>query len=104
MKRIKLLLIATCALTLAIPLAGCMHGDSGNAATHDVDQSIETQLEENQDCPDGKCPGNDGKCPESKDGNVDKLPEDGGKCPAKRLPPRLRHGHAVPLPHRHRGN
>ena len=83
---------------LAVPLAGCMHGDSGNAATPDVDQRIETQLEENEGCPDGKCP-------EDKDGKVEKLPENrngndkcpDGKCPAKR-PPR-----AVPLPHIHRG-
>lgn len=119
MKRIKLLLIATTALTLAMPLAGCMRGDSGNAATPDVDQRIETLSEENEGCPDGKCPRNDskdgecpdGKCPEKIGGNVDKLPEDGdncpdGKCPEKRLPPpHFRHGngHAVPLPSPHRG-
>ncbi len=93
---------------LAMPLAGCMHGDSGNAATPDVDQKIETQMDENGDCPDGKCPEKDGKdCP---DGNCDKLPEDrngkcpDGKCPAKPLPPRSKHGNGriapVPLPHR----
>ncbi len=93
------MLIATTALTLALPLAGCMHGDSGNATTPDVDQRIETQMEENEDCPDGKCP--DGKC----DGKVDKLPEDrngkcpDGNCPAKLLPPHNgRNGRIAPMP------
>lgn len=117
MKRIKLLLIATCALTLALPLAGCMHGDSGNA-NNGVEQKIETQMDENEDCPDGECPDDkdcpDGKCPrnDSKDcpdGNCDKLPEGrngrcpDGRCPAKLLPPVGRHGngHIPPVRRMH---
>ena len=97
-----------------MPIAGCMHGDSGNATTPDVDQRIETQMDENEGCPDSECPrrdSKDGNCPDDK-GNCDKLPEDGngecpdGKCPEKRLPPpHFKHGngHAVPLPRPHRG-
>ena len=88
---------------LAVSFAGCMHGDSGNAATPDVDQRIETQLEENEGCPDGECP-------EDKDGNVEKLPKyrnnNNDKCPDGKCPARqTRRAHrAVPLPHVHRGN
>lgn len=112
MKSIKLSLICTTTLLLAIPFAGCMGGgDSGNASNDGVEQRIETQLEENEVCPDGKCP--DIKRPDCNDGNCDKLPEnrDGngetcpdGKCPAKRMPhDQHRNGRPVPLPAPHRG-
>lgn len=119
MKRIKLLLIATTALTLALPLAGCMHGDSGNADNKGVEQRIETQMDENGNCPDGECPrsdSKDGKCPDKDDcpdGNCDKLPENrdnngcpDGKCPLRPLLPRGRHGvgRIAPLPRPHKGN
>lgn len=119
MKRIKLTLICTAALTLALSFAGCMHGDSGNTTKQNVEQKIETQLEENGNCPDGECPrsdSKDGECPDKDDcpdGNCDKLPEnrDGnngcpdGKCPLKPLLPRNRGiGRITPLPRPHRGN
>lgn len=104
MEKIKLSLICTAALMLAIPFAGCMGGgDSGNAAKQDVEPRIETQLEENEDCPDGKCPekhdGNVDKLPEDRDGNGGKCPD--GKCPARLLPPNGRHdnGRVSPIPH-----
>ena len=114
MKRIKFTLICTAALTLAMSFAGCMHADSGSTTKQNVEQNIETQLDENGDCPDGECPrsdSKDGKCP---DGNCDKLPENrngngncpDGRCPARLLPPRDRHGagRITPLPRPHRGN
>lgn len=93
MKRIKLSIICTAALMLAIPFAGCMHSDSGNATKDGMEQKIITQQDENDGCPDGQCPENkdgkndgcpDGKCP--RDG--DRCPD--GKCPPRRLPPPIR--------------
>lgn len=120
MKRIKLSLICTAALVLAMSLAGCGRGDSGSAEKQNVtpvnpieriedsvirDSHVGLRPPQNdkgariEDCPDGKCPGQgdecpDGKCPEQ----GDECPD--GKCPARLLPPRGRRsdGRIVPLP------
>ncbi|MDE6691505.1 MAG: hypothetical protein K2K04_05980 [Clostridia bacterium] len=86
-----------------------MHADSGSTTKKNVEQNIETQLDENGNCPDGKCPDKDNGCP---DGNCDKLPEDrdgkcpDGRCPVRLLPPLGRHGngHIPPIPRPHKGN
>ncbi len=70
---------------LAASFAGCMHGDSGNAARNGVEQHVETQMDENEGCPDGECPDNGDKCPD-------------GKCPVRPVQPRGRHGRVKPLP------
>lgn len=98
MKRIKFTLICTAALMLAMPLAGCMGGgDSGTAHDKNAEQQVEMQTDENEGCPDGKCPDsdcNDGKCPEKNDGG--ERPD--GKCPLRPLPPHDRHGRIKPIP------
>ncbi|MDE7162782.1 MAG: hypothetical protein K2O44_01720 [Clostridia bacterium] len=102
MKKIKLSIICTAAILLALPFAGCMHADSGNAdmqrATTLTQEVKEEQPAENE-CPDGDCDDNDDKCPDGK------CPEDDGecpdgKCPRKKLPHRRRgkHRKAVTLP------
>ena len=76
---------------LAMPLAGCMHAESGNAERQGVEQKIVTQTEDNGDCPDGKCPDKDDECPDGKCPKKDRSCPD-GKCPERRLPPIGRHG------------
>ncbi len=93
---------------LALPLSGCMRGDTGNAAKNGVEQRIETQIDENKDCGGDKCPDDgdcrDGKCPDGKCPNDGDCPD--GERPARRLPPQGRHGNGrvKPLPCPHIGN
>lgn len=97
MKKIKLSIICTAALLLALPFAGCMHADSGDTAKQEntqLTQEVKDEKTADDDCPDGDCDDNDGKCPEDNDDCPD------GKCPKRRLPPRRRgkHRKAVILP------
>ena len=114
MKKIKLSIICTAALLLALPFAGCMHADSGDTATQgttQLTQEVKDEKTVDDDCPDGDCDDNDDECPDGDcDDNDDdcpdgKCPKDGedcpdGKCPKRRLPPRRRgkHRKAVILP------
>ena len=91
MKRIKLSLICTAALILAMPLTGCMHAESGNAEKHGVEQKIVTQTEDNDECPDGKCPKIGDECPDGKCPKIGDVCPD-GRCPKRRLPPPVRRG------------
>lgn len=113
MKRIKFTLICTAALTLALSFTGCMHGDSGSTTKKNVEQQIETQLDDNGNCPDDKCP--EGECPENGGKNGEcpngNCPEKGnniGRRPVRLLPPHGRHGDGngriAPLPRPHKGN
>lgn len=102
MKKIKLSIICTAALLLALPFAGCMHADSGDTAKQEntqLTQEVKDEKTADDDCPDGDCDDNDDECPDGK------CPKDGedcpdGKCPKRRLPPRRRgkHRKAVILP------
>ena len=96
MKSIKLSIICTAALLMALPFSGCMHADSGNAEqkatelTYEVteEQPAENECPDKDDkCPDGKCPKNDDDCPD-------------GKCPKRRIPRgrKGKHRKAVILP------
>ncbi|MDE7076885.1 MAG: hypothetical protein K2O62_06150 [Clostridia bacterium] len=107
MKKIKLSIICTAALLLALPFAGCMHADSGDTATQgttQLTQEVKDEKTTEDECPDGDCDDDDGKCP-GEECPDDKCPDgDGdcpdGKCPKRRLPPRRRgkHRKAVILP------
>ncbi|MCM1439123.1 MAG: hypothetical protein NC131_07950 [Roseburia sp.] len=89
MKRIKLPYFFVAAFALTVPLAGCMHGDSGSAANDKTEQQIETLTDENEVCPDGDCKNSecpDGNCP------VSPLPEHRGHAHGRG------HGRVKPLP------
>lgn len=110
MKRIKLSIICTAALLLALPFSGCMQGTS--AGKEQKDTELTQQLKEREtdgDRPeDDKCPEDDGDCPDCPDCPDGKCPEDGderpdcpdGKRPRHKLPPwrRGKHRKAVTLP------
>lgn len=118
MKKIKLSIICTAALLLALPFAGCMHADSGDTATQgttQLTQEVKDEKTAEDKCPDGDCDDNDDDCPDGgcpgSDSNDGKCPKDGDKCPKgdddcldgkcpKRRPPRRRgkHRKAVILP------
>ncbi|MDE5789436.1 MAG: hypothetical protein K2H78_03350 [Clostridia bacterium] len=99
MKKIKLSIICTAALLLALPFAGCMHADSGDTATQgttQLTQEVKDEKTAEDDCPDGECPG-DGDCDDKDDKCPDgRCPKDGGDCPDGKCPKRK-------FPHHRRG-
>lgn len=107
MKRIKLSIICTAALLLALPFAGCNMGSSADTEQQNTEltQELKERQTDGESPEDDKCPEDGGDCPDCPDG---KCPEDGddcpdcpdGKSPKHKLPPwrRGKHRKAVTLP------